>query len=255
MNNVVIHTVCQNCIFAQFTEGRQTGCECGAIDKFIEHDVDIDDSEGYYTILGRVCPFQRYKEWGDDKQGEDLVAQIREEVFLHADLVLYIPPTASEEDIRTTLQSIKDIQADQGLVPAFICVVNNNKSIRPNKFIKIWNEYRLCIPWRLECVVDDDMTTADCIDLGVEKCVNIYYSVFLAGYRIPKLYYTKIDNRIFGDLDVVIAIKPFDEWNGLFASIMLHQQAGGNREDLFINKIIRISESQECPNVVLEALK
>tara|TARA_Y100001951_G_C11284807_1_gene267912 strand:+ start:301 stop:1188 length:888 start_codon:yes stop_codon:yes gene_type:complete len=248
-------TVCRNCIFAVYEENTQTSCELGRIQKFKDKGVVVDDcyddqGNEFFVIRDRYCVFWRNEDWANVHK--DPVFAVRRESKIKFKCIIYISESNDMEDVEETLISV----LEQDLQPKHVTFINNNSSIQPIGLKRLCNRFN--ISFSIEHINDKSLTRGLCVNIAANK-VNAnffgYISVFDAGHIPIKDFYSKINTAIVDDLEQILAIEG-DEGNGDVYQTKAYKMTGGNldteeeREELFIDKIKRISESQGCKHLV-----
>ena len=248
-------TVCRDCVFSVYDENIQIGCELHKLGKFesvgavIDECVD-EEGKGFFVIRDRYCVFWRSKDWAKGKK--DLVSKVNSESKLKFKCIIYIDNDNSMLDVEKTLKSL----LCQELKPREIVFVNNNSLIQPVGLKRLCNMYDLF--FSIEQINANSLSEGLCVDVAASK-TNAndygYISVFHAGKEVPKDFFSKINEKIVNDLDRIIALEG-KEGNGDVYQTKAYKMSGGNidheeeKEELFIEKIKRISESQECQHLV-----
>ena len=81
-----------------------------------------------------------------------------------------------------------------------------------------------------------------------------YYSVFNAGFKVPKDFIDRINDALNNKLIRFLALKSESE-NGLVGQVHVHKKLGGNRDKTFIDKLSHTTRSQGCPELVKDLVE
>lgn len=256
-------TVCRDCAFAEYEDVTQTGCSLGKLDKFREVGGCVivpayDEEKEFFIIQDRFCVFWRSLEWGAslEKAGfneKSIRECVRGEVNGKFATILYFDKDSKLKDVKSTVASLKS----GFLVPTKIIFCDNKSGIDTKDILEIAKSSS--IEWRLERIAEADATQQRCVDICVRKLRamdNPYYSCFRAGVRVIKNFYSDIDKALNDDLIKFLALYPKEEEedglisDGFVAQTHLHKTIGGNREKSVLAKLIHVTESQECPELI-----
>ena len=248
-------TVCRDCAFAVYSGNSQTGCDAGRLFKFKQALVQIDecydeDGKEFYVIRDRYCVFWRSQEWKEERK--DPLMSVVEESKIKFECIVYIDDTHNMEDVEITVKSI----LLQDLLPKSIIFVNNNYRIQPVGLKRMCNRQGMF--FSIEQINDNSLTRGICVDVAARRTntkSHGYISIFDAGRKVPSEFFSKINGKIIEDLQQIIAIEG-ENGNGDVYQTKAYKMSGGNinheneTEDLFIEKIKRIAEKQECQHLV-----
>lgn len=263
----VVETCCLGCVFAQGrTEGNANslrfyqsnlGCSMGALSKYQTQGEEIQDATDkdrneFHVVRGRVCPFHRTPLWSfwRKQQNHELArSQVRQEVRLSPDVVIYLDNDMEPSAVLDTAEAL----AESSIVPARLYIANNS-DLRPSELMKL---LRNCpLPWRAETMVGDGYKRLRALDLITKKCNNLFVTYFNAGYIPPKDFFDPIDRALYDDLDKFICLEPLpDSINCLTVMRIFYRQADGNARIPIWEKAKKISEDQRCQYLVRPVTK
>jgi len=88
-----------------------------------------------------------------------------------------------------------------------------------------------------------------CIDIAVKKASTVYYMFTYVDNLIETEYVQSIDDALNKNLERILMVHENEE-QGLFSQVRLHKLVGGFTNDSYIEKLKRIAEAQECPNLI-----
>lgn len=246
-----VETVCQHCVFAEFSEGgaKQFGCRMNVLSKMKEqgtklklhHDVKSDIF--YNSIPDRVCVYNRNKVWADHFNNENLIVVVRKEVQPNMGFV--IVSNGIVYDLQTTLSSIWRMTQK----PHFICVAFTN-NIKPSEALNILSKYIPKIPHRIELILEEGATYERMVDICFKKFEGQYFASFESGQVIPSTFISDIDEALNDRFERFLLLKPIHGIHGMVAQRIVTRQIGGNSEDTLVNKLERVAKAQKCPHLI-----
>ena len=244
--SVKFTTGCQPCIFAQYFEGKQTGCDMDRLDKYIQQNkAEQDKDSGYYTIT-TICNTCRGEEWANKHLGKNLIAAVEEEIKIPLDFILMSIDDPAEEVLRQLPDLVKKCVNQERIRPKKILLVLRNTSVKSSEVNKILRE--CCddlVEYQLIRVLDFTADTHRCLDMGVQKSDSRYYATFGLGNSIPKNLILILNDLINNQLKSVSMIEPICGFNGMIVQRALHTLFGGNRADMTIyEKVIDAAKIQ-----------
>lgn len=260
-----VDTACLGCRFArghlnerksdkqlQFIQD-EYGCHMDVINKMLAKDVEVQDCEDangneFHVLMGRVCPFYRTKAWRKDLLDDHCAAvvQVRKEVTLKPDVVVYFDDNMKPADILTTARALK-----RGKICPKKLFVINNSNLKPSQLMSTLHQCP--IPWRMETVIEGEGTPMlRALDIMTKKCNGIFVTYFVAGHTPDPKFFTNIDSALYDDFDkfVVLHNEDQDDINGLTVLNIFYKQVGGNARKSIVDKALKISEDQECQSLV-----
>lgn len=261
-----IETLCKGCIFGLFEKNEETnqeiqvGCHMGLLDKF---GIDINTYEEknikYFGIPNRVCVFNRGMKWADEKsqtkfaqQSESLVEALtqiaRQEVQFRNTCVIVFDTHNTLDDLKITVDNLQSMD----LKPIHIIILDNSNISRYNMLE--WCIKNIDMQWRVEDIYEDTQDINRILDIGFRKSKTIWMTTIKAGATLPLNFFDEIDKKINDDLDRFVLLLPYDDINGMTCMRNIVKMMGGNSEErTIIDKLIHISEVQECQNLVKKA--
>ena len=236
------HTSCQECIFAGYIENVQFGCDASYILPNLKHKYgDLIESYGrslsnpeeyeeFFVINNAYCYGKRKEEWGKRFPKTAWLDQIRIENKIFYQAIIFADD--SLDDVKDTIASL----LCQEIKPLHIVIVRpvNNK-IRPTLLINYLETTG--IKWKLQNVANPDLTNENIIDMVVSNDMFPYYSVFNAGFKIPKDFFGTINARIYDNSLKFAVLLPNSTGDGMVVSSSIHKLYNGNSEESLLNKI------------------
>lgn len=263
----VVDTCCLGCVFAQgkftevekklhFTQSRH-GCDMDVLSKMqtqgqeLQECTDNDGSE-FYVIRGRVCPFHRTPSWcGWSQDTNKAVSQVRQEVQLKPDVVIYLDNSMEPHGVIETIEAL-----NQGNIRPARVYIANNSDLRPSQIMKLMSDCPL--RWSAETMINKEpLPRARALDITTAKCTNIFVTYFMAGYKPPLDFFAPIDTALYDNLDRFVVLEPLvDTINCMTVMRQFYKQAGGMTlsdgitESHIVAKAKRISEDQKCQYLV-----
>ena len=279
-------TICKNCIFAAYDEDDttrvQTGCFMGRLDQFnaidteikqaeevdIEPDTgkELDSTTTFNIIGGRICTTQREQKWIDTQSTlqdrpldegfglEELMQLATDEVKVgrNTTLIVFIPGGTEWDAVKAHIEHLKKHPFTH------VIFMNCSRELMPINFLhNIQHEYKEGLPftWQMEFILQGTHHTQikelmhQCIDIAVKKASTVYYMFTYVDNLIETEYVQSIDDALNKNLERILMVHENEE-QGLFSQVRLHKLVGGFTNDSYIEKLKRIAEAQECPNLI-----
>jgi len=210
--------------------------------------IDSIDNNGneFQIIRGRVCPFHRPFKWcGWQKQDMDIaMAQVRTEVILKPDVVIYLDDHVEATSVLDTLSAL-----NRGDIHPTKVYLANNSILRPSQIMQLM---RNCpFPWRAETLIGQPLEYGRALDMITAKCTGIFVTYFYAGYKPPLNFFKPIDIALYDQLDKFVVLEPLpNSMNGMTVLRQFYKQAGGNARYSIVDKAKKISKEQKCQHLV-----
>lgn len=265
----VIQTHCRFCEFRVNDEqGNQTGCEVNALSKLeangaeiFNYEVEVDDGHAmgnYLVIDHRICPYRRPSGWKEAKKELNKAKSYEqiafEELRVKPDVVVFLIPGDTTEDLITTIKSINE-QTE----PVNKAIFINFAGINPIEFSRI--KHSIKVPYVMEYMVeppktgtdgkfDYDKTKERAVDYAAKKMKASHFTVWDAGYELPKDYVENMNVVLFKNLERMVLLLPDVDKQGMFTSLYVFKAVGGNAGFNYIDRIKQLSEKQECPQLI-----
>ncbi len=233
---VEFNTNCNDCLFAQFTGNKQTGCKQNRLSKYIEQGLTtkiVEDDKSYYhinTICNAFC------------QDEKLVNMIPKIIRVQCDLIVssYEQVFDPTQDIINTIKSAVSNKEKPNKI--FIVVKNNII-----KFRSLMSELKsICgdIPFNL--IQSLDNTYEKSIDYAVNSVKSTYYTVLEAGDKPYPDFINRLNIALNTDLKRFVMV----EGDHDVYSTKLHKLFHGNDNMPLRQKIKEAAEFQKQENMI-----
>jgi vacuolar-type H+-ATPase subunit F/Vma7 len=233
------NTSCKHCTFKTTIKTKtglvQTGCQLDRINKFKEKGVTVELQKDALTeaksflIKGRFCTTLRHNSWR--AQHKDPIRAVRKEVELQCAVIILV--NSAKENLTDTLETV----ITQKLLPKIVRVVINTDKV---DMVKTYELLEKMIPEGIQFYADyihlPDYKYGKLIDVAADKIVEnpdngaVYYAVFNAGFKIPPTFISDVDHAINDKLEVICALEPDADDNGLVVEGKLHKLLCGNKE-------------------------
>lgn len=226
-----IHTVCKDCVFADYKDGTitQSGCKLGRIEKFGDKVVEAEDHDKeFYIINGRVCNAFRHitSSWAGTHK-DDAAQQVKKELELKLTMLVHI-----DDGLIETLTSIKN----QTLKPHLVVFINNQDKIsRADLNATLWDNLGNIVTWRIFRPINSRETSYskdEVTDLAVGNVKTNLYTLVQSGQVLPETFVSDIDKAINEDLMQFLVLKPNKDGIGL----TIHNAAQAQHCGVFIVK-------------------
>lgn len=254
-----VYTRCNDCIFAQFTDGKQTGCDVGRLDEFQKTEGLVEwnaPTESY--IINRVCNMKRLEKWANRQDGDKIEAAYKE-ISVGVDFVLIVENNSTyKEAAAGTCRTLKSL-AQQTMAPISIVIVNSNAEVDKN-MQEFWNMIvetltANCgdkrIKYRLVRLMAFNREIGRMIDEGLAKCSAQYYAVVSTGQCIALDTVQRINDMMNKLMYRFLIIEPTHVTANYPTVIqrVIHDMLGGNLDEDAATKVKRKIQEQNKPEM------
>ena len=250
-----IFTSCQPCVFAQFDDKKQTGCDLGRLDRFHAlGQTKLDNDESFF-IIKSICNTCRGDAWANKKRGKNLIAEVEREVQIQFDFI--ITAINGEDHAQIVNRCIKkagECVSQKKIKPKNVVFVITNKDVNYQTLYNTLDE--IISPYGIKCklvrVVEEDSDIYRCLDMGVQKCISRYFGHFSLNDLIPNNLLIMLNEHINDDLKKIVMVEPFKDMSGLILHKSLYSLLGRNYNMLIQDKVKELVQEQEAENQILD---
>jgi hypothetical protein len=153
------------------------------------------------------------------------------------------------DNLTITLTSLRD----QELPPKAITIINLSNDIKMGGnivalFEDIYKEVAVKPKWRVQNVLNSDLTTPDYIDIavdGMKRELYNFYMVFQSGFQIPLELGNEIDILVNEKLQTFYIIKGNEDGNGMIVPVTTHFNYQGNAHGIYLETKVEASLCDE----------
>ncbi len=253
----LLKTTCENCTFAQFTDGVQSGCEAGFLDKFRNAGSDVQLTGSYYVINNRICMGCRLKDstWTKQYNNENLLAHMKEETRFRCDVVVVIDENHTIEDVKKMTDSI----FASSIKPEKVVYVYRAITFRYAALLTYINSAFVGkgIKWQIKNMEDTDATMEDMVADAAMDTVAEFCTVWVANSVLPSGFIEQLRVWLREEMKEFILILPNEKGEGLVVLKAALKAIGGNAKievtdneetyevTNFIDKMILLARAQE----------
>lgn len=253
-----IHTSCKNCVFAEYKNGEQVGCQLNKIQDYEKAGIDVvdvydKDNKKFKIINERFCLFYRnekmMRQYPPSSWDEIVISQTK--IPYH--MILIVRENNSLMEIKQSLNDIKN----QTVTPSLITLVNkqytsyakdNEKFIAPKVIFDLLDS-RHFKRFSLKNIYNDELSDRDCIDLVFDSSKESRYPIYVvfeAGEPIPNEVGKDLNDSILIKMQQIGFVKPYKGLNGMTVNYTTHKKYGGNSFQVNIeDKIVKFEENGE----------
>lgn len=245
-------TSCGSCIFAEWEDGKQSGCEVGRLEKFsLAHRARPSEDFTHYEIQG-ICNTCRGEEWKLANQGLPLVPTVEREVQVGVDILLYSVDEEPDTVIQRVERAISSCAKQIKIKPKTVVVVVRNKEIKFRELYAnigdILAEYD--IPFQLVQVMEEDANIDRCVEMGFEKCKSQFTAVFDLGMLIPSNLIYNLNDLINYELSRIVMIQPIVDYSGMVLATNLFKLLGKNYNFPIYEKVQEVADEQDNQHLI-----
>lgn len=242
-----VHTPCKECIFAQYDDLTQVGCEVGMLEKFRSKGCEIvevyDNDKEFFVINNVRCFCARSEKW-KAKQTGDLLETLQSELKIDYQIVLF-----EQGHYEPVIETLKDLVA-QTLPPTHITIVNKEGPGFASKFLEFF-ENNSVNSWKIQNVTNPNISVEEAVNQITAFRKEPYIGIFFGGAKIPPDTFETINKLIFDDMEIFTYIKPNSEGNGKIIPYFIFQKAkamGMRVEDIPAEYAKVLEITTICPN-------
>ncbi len=207
-------TVCSKCVF---NEGSKfVDCILDRYEKF-EARGEVNE-EG---VIDRLCVACRNEDWLD-RSNEEKVGRITKELANVYSLLIYDDEKAPLTRLEATLSVKQTLPPKQ-----VIFVYNDTTSLNDvnNFLIKYYPSPTVVFTIKQP----PDTPLREMIDFAFTKCNGMFYTLIKNGETLPENCLERLHNKIEGELEKIIWVKPFGEsMTGSTINCQFHKVVNGN---------------------------
>jgi len=230
-------TPCKECVFAEYEEKTQTGCQLGLIEKYQAKDLveECYDEDNEFFVIGQLCMYCRGPEWEGIGNAKEVV---KEEVRFRADLVITF--NGILEDLKRTLAGAAQFES--------IIVINPSGKTPNHEIVALLKgNFK---SWFVESTFVESEGKE--IDIAAKRAKSSYYVVVKSGIEIPLDYCDRVNKAMEDGLLAFISMQTiWGEnlvWGNNFATVYnkpIHKLLGGHEDGTIEEKVKKICEETE----------
>lgn len=244
-----LHTSCHDCIFkTEYKHDKQVGCQLLRLDLYKQKGLTVieaqNDTQEFYIINGIKCHSKRTTSWGDKVQtnrGE----RVRQENRMKYQAIIFTvdEPENGFDNLKLTIRSL----LDQSIPPQHITVVREKtSSLQPSIISRYLDSTG--IPWRIENIIDKDVTDFDTLDTIIRTCKYPYYLTTYAWMSLPSNFIETINEKIYDDNLRFAILCDGDENLPVLVSTAIHWAYGGHRPTSLMEKL----QYDKCDSLIID---
>lgn len=225
-----INTLCQGCVFAQLDENKlQTGCSLGRIGK-----LSVEEMQDGHMLLERFCNTYRPDEWLeslDFDQSMKAEATVLQEVYPRIGyFVKFLTGDQSTlEKLETTISDIAKAK------PSYITVISDDTALNEpiwSLFIKYFGEVSE-VKYHIVQLTEAPKIISRIVDQSFTHAQNGWMMLTSSGERVAHDTLDKIHKLINIDMQQIVMIEPYDDFNGMIFPAYVFKFLNGNKTKIF----------------------
>ena len=239
-------TSCGSCVFAQWDDNKQTGCDLDRLVKYIKTDRAQYDEEKNCFIISTICNTCRGEHWANKNLGKNLVATVEDEIKLSVDFMILILDQDMEKIEKRLPNLLRQCINQKSIKPKNINVVLKSETVRSANVHKIiLDEDDKDIKFNLIRILDLSYDIGQCIDSAMKKSKSNYCAIFMLCDNIPSNLLRALNHIINVELKSVNMIEPYSNFSGLIIQPNLYKLFGGNKNFTIYHKVKEAAKIQE----------
>jgi hypothetical protein len=253
-----VHTVCRDCVFAQYNGKEQTGCKLDKIKDYENAGVDVikvfDDKEKeFFLIDGRFCMFYRNEELMAKHPVNTWEKIVNLQTKVSYQSIVFVEKETTFKELKKTLNTL----SSQEVRPNLVTIINKQypyyfdepeNYVKPSLMLELLEDYKFH-QFSLKNVYDMEMDDRALVDLvfdGTKDKPYPFYITFRAGFAVPENFSKEFNDAILIKMLQLGFVEPIDDINGMIVNKIAHKKHGGNSFGIAIEKkIIAYEEDSE----------
>jgi len=235
-------TKCHSCIFCQWKNDRQIGCDLEKLKKYIRSEQAAWDDTTNSYIINTICNTCRGEVWANSHLGKNLISIVDKEVEISLDFLLLITNSTKYAILRYLHDTIDKCVNQKQIPPRKIYILLRDSGVKPEEIYPIVQESCGDIKFEIVYFVNMTLDLLDCIDHVVRKSKSRYYAVFNIFHNIPSNLICTLNDLVNNKLEHVIMVTPEYDIDGLIVETTAHKFFEGNKGLSLINKINTAAE-------------
>lgn len=251
-----VHTSCKDCAFSVYSDKTQTDCSVGMLDKYRDAGAEVvevyDDSDKeFFVINNKLCTHHRDREWAKQYTKSELFNIVESQTKSPYQVMILLHQESTLDELTATLESLVN-QFNPPNIVSVISMKQTESIYKLNMEIEsILKKYEDKIDWRIQNILDPEITDRQAIDLAVDgtyfKYSFPYYIVFCCGFEVPKNFTEEIHDSIIIDAKQPVYCHPIEgTFNGMLVNRLLHRKHTGNAFNVHIeDKLLEFEEDAE----------
>jgi len=204
-----VETPCKECSFCEYQDGVQTGCAAGRLEIFKSFNQiarqDSSDNKTY-SVIDRFCNYFRSQKWKKDNQEENLLEAVKKETTCGFGLAINCKDHTPEK-IKTTLESLKNIDYDQARITV-VFYVDGSKNI--SHLVHLVNELKKIYYKVILVSNSQEKNHIKEYDIFSKCCDKTHFTTCNIGCVIPKGMFSAIDSCINLELAKIVYFESSD---------------------------------------------
>jgi hypothetical protein len=230
-----VHTSCSECIFAQYHEKSQIGCnfptdEGSRLSVFYKQNKVLDATNNklnFAIINGRYCVAKRESHWGSQRPQETWVSTVQKELEQKVDILIPVQSHVDTLRLPETLRSLRE----QELAPHSLVVVNNQTDVPVETLHQTIQQMAGDLNWFTTTIAERTeenrpVSLGRALDIAIRNLRGHFYGFFFAGTVIPKNYVSTINRKVLNLEQFAVLISKFIPGH-MTVALSFHRQVGG----------------------------
>ena len=225
-----VQTSCKGCLFAEYTENTQTGCQLNRADKLNPKNDLILDGEEYHYTFSRFCNTYRPEEWKlvlSDEEKDNMQKAVMREVCPKVGFFIFLDDSEDMLDkLKFTLDGIKN-----QTIGAARYVVLINKKVEYNEELHDillsyfdFDETEFHI---VQTLIEDGNDFL--LDEAFRHAKNGWAYVTSCGEEVDAKLLERVHDRINLQMRRLVFVGPYEGLNGMIFQTAIYKFLDGNR--------------------------
>ena len=229
----MITTSCKGCIFANYSNSTQSGCQLGRAEK-LTYEIDED---GHYMVQ-HFCNTYRPEEWLKELSLDDYETRhdvVLEEAIPRVGFFVVFDPSHGIDELKITLEDIQH----QTIAPRYVAVINSKVEYNPE--IQTMFKEMFDLEDTMHHIVQVSKMPEDhnlLIDEAFTHAKNGWLYINYSGERIDRELISKMHTRININMKPLVIVKPYEGIKGMLFQTSLFKLLNGNKTKVYHDKTV-----------------
>lgn len=235
-----VHTICRDCAFAEYVDGKPIGCSAGRLKVYQDTGAEIleaydDDDKEFFVINDRICVYHREKEWAKQFSSSEVLNIVESQIKSPYALIINFDKDSTIEGLTKTLSSL----AVQFNSPSYITinnwVVENVYALNRNIENAISSSGIVGIKgkWQIKTILDSDTSFRSAIDFAFDTFKHIskfhFYIYVNSGQIFPESFTKEIHQSIFDHGKKPLLCEGINDSDDfMLVNYLMHKKHAGN---------------------------
>lgn len=233
-----LYTDCKECIFANFTNNIQTGCQLGRLDKFPKELIVDNGPKKYFKLTG-LCNACRDKEWLEQRGNMNLALK---EIAVQVDIVVSVNKD-NLNGLQQTIDSIKNCT----LAPSCVHFLVDHE-LRASQIFGTITQLRP-LKFNVIQLLEPKTDRFELLEMAINRLNGQFVVMYKSGDIILPTYFEKVNSIINAECRKIALID--SDNSGLMLNVAIYKMVHTNINGTPTDAIKCLAKEQEKEEMIL----